>query len=50
MWKKSKVVRIVRKPSPTQIMVDQKQMGNVYYFSHLSNMIGNDAMYTSNYV
>jgi hypothetical protein len=40
---KTKVKRISRKPSPLQIMVDQKQLENVEYFNDLGSMIPYDA-------
>jgi hypothetical protein len=43
MWKKTKVMRISRQPSPIKIMIDQKQLENVEY---LSSMITNDARCT----
>jgi hypothetical protein len=41
---KTKVMRISRQPSPIIIMIDQKQLENVEYFSYLGSMITNDAM------
>ena len=38
-----KVIRILRQPSPLQIMVDQKQTENVEYFNYVCSMITNDA-------
>jgi hypothetical protein len=46
MWKKAKVMKISRQPSPEQIMVDHKQLENVEYFSCLGRMITNDARCT----
>jgi hypothetical protein len=43
---KSKVMRISRQPSPVNIMIDQKQLENVEYFSYLGSMITNDARCT----
>jgi hypothetical protein len=40
---RNKVMRISRQPSPTQIMVDQKQPKNVEYFNYLGSMITNDS-------
>jgi hypothetical protein len=45
MWK-SKVMRISRQPAPMKIMIDQKQLENVEYFSYLGSMITNDARCT----
>ena len=36
---KTKVLRISRKPSPTHIIIDQKPLQNVEYFSYLGSMI-----------
>jgi len=38
-----KVIRILRQPSPLQIMIDQKQPENVEYFNYVCSMITNDA-------
>jgi hypothetical protein len=43
---KTKVMRILRQPSPIQIMIDQKQPENVQYFNYLGSMITNDARCT----
>jgi hypothetical protein len=43
---KSKMLRISRLPSPIQIMIDQKQIQNVEYFSYYGSMITNDARCT----
>ena len=40
------VMRISRKPQPKQIMIDQKQLENVEYFSHLASMTTNDTRCT----
>jgi hypothetical protein len=40
---KPKVMRMSRKPSPLQIMIDQQQLENTEYFSYLGSMIINDA-------
>jgi hypothetical protein len=42
----TKTLRISRKPSPVQIMLDQKQLENVEYFNYLGSMIMNDARCT----
>jgi hypothetical protein len=42
MWKETNVMRTLRQPSREQIMMDQKQTGNVYYFNYWSSMIRND--------
>jgi Reverse transcriptase (RNA-dependent DNA polymerase). len=39
---KTKVKRNSREPSPVQIMVDQKQLDSVDYFSYLDSMITNN--------
>ena len=41
----TKVMRISRQPSPIQIMIHQKQPGNVQYLNHMGSMITNDAIY-----
>jgi len=46
MWKKTKVMRISRQPSPIQIMVDQKQQENVDCFSCVGSLVTNDARCT----
>jgi hypothetical protein len=38
-----KVMKISRKPSPLQIMIDQKRPENVEYFKYLGSLITNDA-------
>jgi hypothetical protein len=43
---KAKAMEISRQPSPTKIMIDQKQLKNVEYFNYLGSMITNDARYT----
>ena len=43
---KCKVKRISRKPSPTQIIIDQGQLENVEYVNYLGSMITYDARYT----
>jgi hypothetical protein len=43
---KTEVIRISRQPSPIKIMIDQKQLENVEYFSYLGSMLTNDAMCT----
>jgi hypothetical protein len=43
---KTKVIKISRKQSPAEIMVDQKQMETVEYFSCLCSMIKNNARCT----
>jgi hypothetical protein len=37
---------ISKQPSPMHIMIDQKQLVNVEYFSYLGSMITNDARCT----
>jgi hypothetical protein len=44
--KKTKVMSISRQPSPIKIMIDQKQLENVEYFTYLGSMITNDARST----
>jgi hypothetical protein len=39
-------MRISGEPSPIKIMMDQKQLENVIYFSYLGSMITNDARCT----
>jgi len=43
MWKKTKVMRISRQPSPIQIITDQKQVQNVECFNYLGSTKTNDA-------
>ena len=43
MWKKTKVMRISRQPSPIQNMISQTQTENVEYFNYLGSMVTNDA-------
>jgi len=46
MWKKQKVMRISRQPSPVTIMIDQKQLENVECFKYLGSMLTNDGRCT----
>jgi hypothetical protein len=46
MWKNSKVMGILRQPSPLRITKDQRQLENVEYFKYLGSMIINDARCT----
>jgi hypothetical protein len=46
MWKKTKVMRISKLPSPVQIMIGQKQLENVKYLEYLGSTIINDARCT----
>jgi hypothetical protein len=46
MWKKTKVMRISRQPSPVQIMIDQKQLQYVEYLNYLGSLITSDARRT----
>jgi hypothetical protein len=39
----TKVLRISRQQSPTQVMIYQKQLETVEYFSYFDSMITNDA-------
>jgi hypothetical protein len=39
MWKKTKVMRISRHPSPVTITIDQKQLENVKYFKYLVSIL-----------
>jgi len=43
MWKNSKVMRILRQPSPLRITKDQRQRKNVEYSNYLGSIIINDA-------
>ena len=45
MWKKIKVIRISRQPSPIQTMVDNP-LENVEYFNSLGNRMTNDGRCT----
>jgi hypothetical protein len=40
---KTKEIRISRRTSPVQIMMDQKQLENVKYFNYFGSMTTNDA-------
>jgi hypothetical protein len=42
MWKQLRFCESQGKPSPLKIMIDQKQLENVEYFSHLDSIIIND--------
>ena len=42
MWKKTKVTRISRQPSPVTITIEQKQMENVKCFKYLGSMLTKD--------
>jgi hypothetical protein len=42
----TKVIRISRKPSPVQLITDQKQLANADHFDCLDSMITNDARCT----
>jgi hypothetical protein len=46
MWKKTKVMRISRQPSPVKIMIDQKQLENVDFFKYLGSILTNDGRCT----
>jgi len=46
MWKKTKVMRISRQPSPVTNMIDQKQLENVECFKYLDSMLTNDGRCT----
>jgi len=43
MWKKTKVMRIARHPSPIQNMISQTQTENVEYFNYVGSTIKNNA-------
>jgi hypothetical protein len=43
---KTKVMRISRKPSPLQMMIDHKQLKNMENFKYVSSMTKSDARYT----
>ena len=43
---KTKTMRIVRQPSPTNIIIDQKKPDNVEYFNYFGSVIPNDARCT----
>jgi len=38
-----KIMRISGRPSPIQLMIDQKQQEDVEYFSYMGSIITNDA-------
>jgi len=40
------VIRISRKTSPVQVIIDQKQLANIDQFDYLGSMITNDARCT----
>jgi hypothetical protein len=42
----TKVMRMSRKPSPVQTVIDKKQMGNVKFFNYFVSVITNDARCT----
>jgi len=42
----TEVIRISRKPSPVQIITNQKQLANAGHFDYLGSMITNDARCT----
>ena len=44
--RKTKMIRISRQSSPTQIKIDQKQPEDVEYFNFLGSLIINDATCT----
>jgi len=46
MWKKTKVMRISRQPSPVKIMINQKQLENVKSFKYLGSILTNDGRRT----
>jgi hypothetical protein len=46
MWKKTKVMRISRQPSPVKIIIDQKQLENVESFKYLGSILTNDGRCT----
>jgi hypothetical protein len=43
---KSKVMRILRQPSPVTIVIDQKQLENVDCFKYLGSILTNDGRCT----
>ena len=43
---KTKVMRILKEPSPVTIMIDQKQLENVEYFKYLGSILTNDGRCT----
>jgi hypothetical protein len=44
--RKTKVMRISRNLSPLQVMIHQKQLEDVEYFSYLGSMVTDDAICT----
>jgi hypothetical protein len=46
MWKKTKVKRIQRQPSPVKIRIDQNQLEDWEYFNYLGSTITRDARCT----
>jgi len=46
MWKKTKVMKISRQPSPITIKIDQKQLENVECFKYLGSMLTEDGRCT----
>ena len=46
MWKKTKVMRISRQPSPVTIMIDQKQLESVECFKYLGSVLTSDGRCT----
>ena len=46
IWKKTKVMRISRQPSPVTIMIEQKQLEDVECFKYLGSILTNDGRCT----
>jgi hypothetical protein len=42
MWKKTKIMRISRQPSPVTIKIEQKQLENVECFKYVGSILTND--------
>ena len=46
MWKKTKIMRISRQQSPSQMKINQKQLENVEYFKYWGSVVRNYATCT----
>jgi hypothetical protein len=49
MWKKTKVMRISRQPSPVKLTIDKKQLENMESFKYLGSMLTNDGRCTCDF-
>jgi hypothetical protein len=46
MWKKTKVMRISRQPTPVTIKIDKKQLENVKCYKYLGSLLTDDGRCT----